>query len=86
MPSDPESLAIARRRIAEEKEKRSGFLDLGGLVLEGLPDELFELEHLWGLNLGDGWRDREGAWQEAASNWARTSRLGIWRGWVAFPR
>src|SRR5271157_1512834 len=52
MPSHPEGLAIARVRIAEEKEKRTGFLDLGRLGLTELPEELFELEYLWGLNLG----------------------------------
>jgi hypothetical protein len=50
MPSHPEGLAIARSRIAEEKRKQTGFLDLGRLGLTELPEELFELEHLWGLN------------------------------------
>ena len=50
MLSHPEGLAIARVRIAEEKEKRTGFLDLGRLGLTELPEELFELEYLWGLN------------------------------------
>ncbi|MGO9597697.1 MAG: leucine-rich repeat domain-containing protein [Isosphaeraceae bacterium] len=68
MPSDPEGLAIARERIAEAKEKRTGFLDLGRLGLTELPEELFELEHLWGLNLGSAWRDEQGKWHDAASD------------------
>lgn len=50
--SHPEGLAIARRLIAEEAEKKTGFLDLGDLGLTELPDELFELAHLRALNLG----------------------------------
>src|SRR5208283_2735691 len=65
MPSDREGLAIARERIAAEKEKRTGFLDLGLLGLTELPEELFELEHLWGLNLGSSWRDEQGGWHQA---------------------
>src|SRR5882757_4326821 len=45
---------IARTRIAEEAERRTGTLDLGGLGLRRLPDALFELTHLRRLNLG-GW-------------------------------
>ncbi len=59
MPSHPEGLAIARARIAAEKEKRTGFLDLGYLGLTELPEEMFELEHLWGLNLGSLWWDEQ---------------------------
>lgn len=54
MPSDPEGLAIARSRIAEEAARRTGTLDLGDLGLEELPGELFELAHLRRLNLGRG--------------------------------
>ncbi len=62
MPSESEGQAVARARIAEEKEKRTGFLDLGRLGLTELPDELFDLKDLWGLNLGFGWRDQQGEW------------------------
>jgi internalin A len=61
MSSHPEGLAIARARIAAEQENRTGFLDLGLLGLEELPEKLFTLERLWGLNLGDVWRDEWGA-------------------------
>ncbi|MCF7960743.1 MAG: leucine-rich repeat domain-containing protein [Pirellula sp.] len=50
--SHPEGLAIARRLIAEEADKKTGFLDLGNLGLTELPDELFGLAHLRELNLG----------------------------------
>ena len=66
MPSQPEGLAIARDRIAAEREQRTGFLDLGRLGLTELPEELFALEHLWGLNLGSWWRVLEER-HEAAS-------------------
>ncbi len=58
--------ALARARIAEEKEKRTGFLDLGLLGLTQLPEELFELDHLWGLNLANRWQDHQGNRQEAS--------------------
>ena len=70
MPSHPEGLAIARVRIAEEKEKRTGFLDLGRLGLTELPEELFELEYLWGLNWGSWWRDGQEEVHDAASDLA----------------
>ena len=70
MLSHPEGLAIARVRIAEEKEKRTGFLDLGRLGLTELPEELFELEYLWGLNWGRWWRDGQEEEHEADSDLA----------------
>src|SRR4051794_1792710 len=70
MPPHPEGLAIARSRIAEEKGKQTGFLDLGRLGLTELPEELFELEYLWGLNLGHMWRDDQDKSHEAESNLA----------------
>lgn len=65
MASNPQGLAIALKRIAAEKEKRSGFLDLGELGLSEWPEELWELEHLTRLNLGVGWLDERGDWQYA---------------------
>ena len=51
---DFDGLGIARRRIAQEMEQRTGFLDLGQLGLTELPAELFRLRHLRWLNLGFG--------------------------------
>ena len=51
-PPSTEGLAIAIARIADEKKNRTGFLDLGRLGLTDVPEELFELEHLRGLNWG----------------------------------
>ena len=45
---------IARERIVREAEEKTGFLDLGRLGLTELPEELFQLKHLRGLNLGAG--------------------------------
>ena len=45
-------MEIARRLIAEERDEQTGFLDLGDLELTELPEELFELTELRGLNLG----------------------------------
>jgi len=63
----PEGLAIARRLIAKEAEKKTGFLDLGMLGLTELPDELFGLAHLRGLNLGR-WYNLENDTFRGASN------------------
>jgi internalin A len=75
-PSESEGEAIARARIAEEKEKGTGLLDLGRLVLTKLPEELFDLEHLRGLNLGSAWRDQQGEWHAAVSHLARNQPRG----------
>ncbi len=60
-----DGLAIARQRIAEEAEARTGFLDLGGLGLTALPPELFRLRHLRTLNLGAGIMREDGSYQGA---------------------
>lgn len=54
MVAERDGLSIARARIAEEAEQRTGALDVGGLGLTSLPPELFELRHLRELNLGLG--------------------------------
>jgi internalin A len=64
-----DGLAIARQRIAEEAEARTGFLDLSGLGLTVLPPELFRLRHLRTLNLGAGILREEGTYQEAYELW-----------------
>ena len=48
-----DGLAIARERIAREAEEKIGFLNLGMLGLDELPNELFALTHLRWLSLGD---------------------------------
>jgi hypothetical protein len=44
LPLDP--MDVARARIAEEAERRTGLLDLSGLRLEALPKELVGLTAL----------------------------------------
>jgi internalin A len=52
-----DGLTIARQRIRREAEEMTGLLDLGGLALSELPEELFELRHLSRLRLGVGFSD-----------------------------
>jgi hypothetical protein len=54
MTEDFDGERIARERIAEEAERRTGFLDLSQLGLTELPAGLFALTHLRRLHLG--WR------------------------------
>jgi internalin A len=63
-----DGLTIARERIAQEASEKTGFLDLGRLGLSAYPDELFQLKHLRRLNLGRGYFDENGQWQESGSN------------------
>jgi len=67
---ESKELRIARERIAQEAEERTGFLDLGRLGLTALPEELFELQHLQSLNLGSGYLNQEGKWRSAVSSGA----------------
>jgi internalin A len=57
-----DGLSVARRRIAEEAERRTGFLDLSQLGLTELPDELFRLPHLRRLHLGYRLRQVDADW------------------------
>ena len=57
----------ARRLIAEEREKKTGFLDLGNLQLTEVPGELFELTHLRSLNVGSWYVDERGGYKESAN-------------------
>lgn len=93
MPSAAEGLMIARARIAREREKRSGVLDLGHLGLTEWPDDLWDLPHLTCLNLGIGWTDAANGFHfaepgiahapnalipaEASTSWARLPQLQI---------
>ena len=53
--------------IQEAKEKDLEFLDLGNLGLTELPDELFELQNLRGLNLGTRYY-QSGEWKHSANS------------------
>lgn len=68
-------MKIARQLIAEEREKQTGFLDLGMLGLTELPEELFELTELRGLNLGLAYYDKCGKRRKpphfGSSNWLK---------------
>lgn len=46
------TLEKTRILIEEARETKASFLDLGDLGLREIPDEVFELKHLKGLNLG----------------------------------
>jgi internalin A len=50
-----DAMAIARQRIAEEADQRTGRLDLSDLGLATLPEALFALRHLRELDLGTDW-------------------------------
>src|SRR5262245_63721461 len=60
-------METARRLIAEEQEKKAGFLDLGNLQLTEVPAEVFALTHLRILNLGSGYRDERGEYRQSAN-------------------
>jgi internalin A len=68
-----DGLSIARECIAQEAEEKTGFLDLGKLGLTELPEELFRLKHLRRLNLGSGYDDAHGEWQESINSGERNS-------------
>ena len=54
MPSHPDGLAIARARIADEKERQTGFLDLGRLGLTGAADfQRYKLMQDFAHRVGD---------------------------------
>ena len=65
MTEDFDGERIASARIAEEAERRTGFLDLSQLGLTDLPVELFALTHLRRLHLGWRLTQREGGWVRA---------------------
>lgn len=62
-----DGMDTARRLIAEEREKKTGFLDLGNLRLTEVPPALFELTHLRSLNLGTGYIDEHGRFRQSAN-------------------
>jgi internalin A len=63
-----DGIETARRLIADEREKKIGFLDLGNLRLTEVPVELFELTHLHSLNLGIWYVDEYGKYRESANS------------------
>jgi len=63
----------ARRLIAEEREKKTGFLDLGKLQLTEVPIEIFQLSHLRSLNLGSGYVNKRGEFHRTANGDKRPS-------------
>src|SRR5215831_17188863 len=63
-----DGIEAARRLIADEREKKTGFLDLGNLQLTEVPVELFELTHLQSLNLGSWYVDEHGQYQRSAND------------------
>ena len=63
-----DGIEMARRLIADEREKKTGFLDLGNLRLTEVPVELFELTHLHSLNLGIWYVDEYGKYRESANS------------------
>ena len=63
MTAPKDGPAIARQRIAEEAEARTGTLDLCNLGLHGLPEELFDLTHLRRLYLGLTRLNSDGRWE-----------------------
>ena len=56
----------AHQLIQKNLEKQEKFLDLGNLGLMELPEELWELEHLEGLNLGDEYL-KDGEYQSSVN-------------------
>jgi hypothetical protein len=84
MASDPEGLRIAQERIARKRVEKSGFLDLGMLGLEDLPEEIWELEWLEVLVLGSSWQGVEVEFRQAGSKGAailcRPATTGLRRG------
>ena len=70
-------MGIARRRIAEEAQARTGFLDLGGLGLATLPPELFRLRHLRELNLGAGIQRENGTYHKVYDSWDPSVRNNV---------
>ena len=68
-----DGLLEARRLIEQERQARTGFLDLGTLGLRELPDELFALDHLTSLNLGSGYRDDRGQYRKSSNTLAPNS-------------
>jgi internalin A len=73
-----DGLAIARQRIATEASQKTGFLNLGGLALTELPEELFALKHLHRLNLGPIYLGEDGQLQLSPVLYEKPNLLVDW--------
>ena len=71
-----DGLALARKLIAEEAEKKTGKLDLGNLGLTEVPSEVFQLTHLQELNLG-GFVDEDAGYSGGSSNSLQQNSISI---------
>ncbi|MCB1100289.1 MAG: hypothetical protein KDN22_32285, partial [Verrucomicrobiae bacterium] len=76
------SLEIAVQRIAEEARAQTGFLDLGNLGLDEIPDQLFALTHLTTVILNRStedfilrWGLEEGALSDSQYEVSRPNRF-----------
>jgi internalin A len=96
MADEFDGLTIARQRIAQEAQDRTGSLDLGCLGLTALPEELFHLTHLRRLNLGERklnapltpfgeWMPYEGEVFRGSSAYLSKNRVDL-SALVAFPQ
>lgn len=63
-----DGIDMARCLIADERDKKTGLLDLGNLRLTEVPVELFELTHLHSLNLGTSYVDEHGKYRVSANS------------------
>ncbi len=84
--SNPEGLEIARRLIADEARKQTGFLDLGMLGLTELPEEIHQLTHLRRLNLGDCFYDQAGKATKSTNSLAENDFSNPSLPTLRFPR
>ncbi|HAP62768.1 MAG TPA: hypothetical protein DCR93_25815, partial [Cytophagales bacterium] len=69
-------MSLALKLIAQEKKEKTGRLDLGNCGLTELPEELFELEWLEWLNLGEWYWDAEAQEDVQTPNKGGRNRLG----------
>jgi len=69
-------VSLALKLIAQEKKEKTGRLDLGNCGLTELPEELFELEWLEWLNLGEWYWDAEAQEDVQTPNKGGRNRLG----------
>jgi hypothetical protein len=71
--------SIAGQRIVEEAERRTRFLDLGGLDLSMSVPRPFLYRNVLMLNRGDGIRPQNGAWHAAYNHHPARPASGLRR-------